>query len=140
MTNYFSDAELFAQCTADERHDCCLNYKENMEKTIELANKVREAYGAPIQVNSFFRSKEHNARVGGQPTSQHLEAGAIDIAPLASDHAKHPLHNALMIFNACKYLIRNGRATFGQVILYPTFVHISIYRGTHRNMLTRHYS
>ena len=137
MNNYFSDAELFAQCTPDERHDCCLNYKDNMEKTIALANKVRETYGSPIQVNSFFRSKEHNARVGGAPTSQHLEAGAIDLAPLASDHAKNPLHNALTIFNACKYLIRKGRAGFGQVILYPTFVHISIDRGSHHNQLIR---
>jgi uncharacterized protein YcbK (DUF882 family) len=39
-----------------------------------------------IQLTSWWRSREHNERVGGQPTSQHLVGTAIDVVgvPLAS--------------------------------------------------------
>lgn len=40
---------------------------------------VREWYGKPIRINSFFRSVATNRAVGGSKTSQHRWGEAIDI-------------------------------------------------------------
>lgn len=41
---------------------------------------VRDHFGKPIKVNSFFRSKGLNRAVGGSSTSQHVKGEAIDIS------------------------------------------------------------
>ena len=47
--------------------------------TAKVFQPVREWYGKPIRVNSFFRSPELNTRTGGSKTSQHCKGEAIDI-------------------------------------------------------------
>ena len=53
-----------------------------------LVNKVldplREKIGA-IRVNSGYRTPEHNAKVGGSITSQHVKGEAADIFPIEKD-------------------------------------------------------
>ena len=44
-----------------------------------ILDPLRDLLGAPITVNSGFRSQEVNARVGGVPTSQHTKGEAADI-------------------------------------------------------------
>ena len=45
----------------------------------KLFEPIREWYGKPIKVNSFFRNTQTNALVGGVKTSNHLRGEAIDI-------------------------------------------------------------
>lgn len=49
-----------------------------------VANKcfepLREWYGKPIRINSFYRSQLLNVKVGGSATSQHVKGEAIDIS------------------------------------------------------------
>ena len=45
----------------------------------EVFDKVREHFGKPLYVSSFFRSEELNAKIGGSKTSQHCKGEAIDI-------------------------------------------------------------
>jgi uncharacterized protein YcbK (DUF882 family) len=49
-----------------------------------VANKcfepLREWYGKPIKINSFYRSQLLNTKVGGSATSQHCKGEAIDIS------------------------------------------------------------
>jgi hypothetical protein len=52
------------------------NMKLVAEKCFE---PLREWYGKPIRVNSFFRSKALNKKVGGSPTSSHCQGCAIDM-------------------------------------------------------------
>lgn len=62
---------------------------ENIPSKVEQANleylvnnvldKVREIYGKPIKVNSGFRSKLVNKKVGGASNSQHTKGEAVDI-------------------------------------------------------------
>ena len=47
--------------------------------TAKVFQPVREWYGKPIRVNSFFRSPELNTRIDGSKTSQHCKGEAIDI-------------------------------------------------------------
>lgn len=48
---------------------------------------VREWYGKPIRINSFFRSADLNTRIGGSKTSQHCKGEAIDM-DTANDNKK----------------------------------------------------
>jgi zinc D-Ala-D-Ala carboxypeptidase len=49
-----------------------------------VANKcfepLREWYGKPIKINSFYRSQLLNTKVGGSATSQHCKGEAIDLS------------------------------------------------------------
>ena len=55
----------------------------NMKLVAEkLFEPIREKYGKPIKINSFFRCEELNKKVGGSASSQHtaLNGAAIDIS------------------------------------------------------------
>lgn len=45
-----------------------------------LFEPLREWYGKPIRINSFFRCEALNVAVGGAKTSQHCKGEAIDIS------------------------------------------------------------
>lgn len=48
----------------------------------ELVNRLqqlRDHFGKPVNINSGYRCKTHNARVGGDPRSSHMEGMAADI-------------------------------------------------------------
>lgn len=49
------------------------------EKTIKLLEELREWLGAPIVINSAYRSPGHNKKVGGATNSQHVKGTAVDI-------------------------------------------------------------
>ena len=70
---------------------------ETLARMKEVADNcfepLREWYGKPIRVNSFYRSEALNTAVGGSKTSQHVKGEAIDI-DTNSDNEK--------LFNWCK--------------------------------------
>ena len=41
---------------------------------------LREWYGKPIRINSFYRSQILNVKVGGSSSSQHCKGEAIDLS------------------------------------------------------------
>ena len=52
----------------------------NLERLVaNLLDPLREAYGAPIYVNSGYRCPALNRAVGGSASSQHLTGEAADI-------------------------------------------------------------
>lgn len=57
--------------------------KETLERMKKVAERcfepLREWYGKPIRINSFYRSPELNKAIGGSETSQHSFGEAIDI-------------------------------------------------------------
>jgi uncharacterized protein YcbK (DUF882 family) len=40
--------------------------------------EIRDRYGAPVIINSGYRSVEHNRAVGGSSNSQHIHGNAAD--------------------------------------------------------------
>jgi hypothetical protein len=56
---------------------------EHLKSMITVAEKcfepLREWYGKPLRVNSFYRGKDLNKAVKGSATSQHCKGEAIDI-------------------------------------------------------------
>jgi hypothetical protein len=90
--------------------------EENLRALVdEVLDPLREAYGKPIRVNSGYRCPRLNRLVGGSPNSQHMRGEAADIQPVVGNEAD-------LDFLA-RLLIANGK--FDQLILYPTFIHVS---------------
>ena len=52
---------------------------ENLKRVCGWLEVLRKRYGAPIIINSGYRSPQLNKRIGGVPTSNHLTGCAVDI-------------------------------------------------------------
>jgi len=86
----------------------------------DVLQPLRDAWGGPLFINSGYRCLELNKAVGGVPTSQHCLGEGADVG------CTDPL--------ALTRLIKRMRLDVDQVILYPSFVHISYRRdGCNRN-------
>lgn len=70
-----------------------------------------------FSVTSARRTPEQNKACNGAPNSQHLVGEAIDIKPYGSTSFGKLLE---MI-----HLYSDNVSTFDQLIIYPTFIHIS---------------
>ena len=49
------------------------------EGLVVLLQCIREHFGKPVTITSGYRTAEHNAKVGGAKSSQHLLGRAADI-------------------------------------------------------------
>ena len=92
---------------------------------------LREWYGKPIKINSFFRCDELNKKVGGAIGSQHSKGEAIDMSAGSKEENKK-------LFDWCKANLK-----FDQLIWEygsdegPAWVHISFRAGDNRNQVLR---
>jgi uncharacterized protein YcbK (DUF882 family) len=116
---YFSISELLKSDTAIKNklwNGAPKEAEENLRALVdEVLDPLREAYGRPIRVNSGYRCPKLNTLVGGTPNSQHMRGEAADIQPVVGNEADLP--------ELARILIENGK--FDQLILYPTFIHVS---------------
>lgn len=87
----------------------------NLIRLAVVLEGIRAHLGQPIMVNSSYRDKAHNKRVGGYPSSQHLTASAADIRA----HSLESLVTAIKEF-------QEDTGELGQVIIYSTFVHVGL--------------
>ena len=95
--------------------------EENLQALVDnVLDPVRERYGKPIRVNSGYRCPIHNRTVGGVPGSQHVKGEAADIAPAGLQLTAYGLKELARLVEVIK---ENGK--FDQLIIYPTFVHVS---------------
>lgn len=76
-----SKTRLSANFVAGEFACKCGQCKKIMVDS-ELVNRlqqIRDHFGVPVNVNSGYRCKTHNAAVGGDPQSSHMKGMAADI-------------------------------------------------------------
>ena len=93
--------------------------EENLRALVdEVLDPLREAYGKPIRVSSGYRCPQLNRLVGGSLNSQHMRGEAADIQPVIGKESD--------LDTLVRILIANGK--FDQLILYPTFIHVSYKR------------
>lgn len=91
-----------------------------------LFEPIRNWYGKPIKINSFFRSEAVNVKAGGATTSQHCKGEAIDIDAGNDNH---------LIWD---WLVKSG-LSFDQAISEkpingnPSWIHISYKLKGNRN-------
>lgn len=117
---YFSEKEM----RIDEKtpSDVRLNALHIAEKILD---PLREFINKPITINSWYRTPEYNASVGGVKGSQHTKGEAVDFVV-----------RGMTIEEIYAIVIRMG-LLFDQIILEygngTTWVHISLKRvGTNR--------
>ena len=80
VSKYFSVAEV----TQNDDRRIPIPGSEVEANILALAkelDKVREAWGGPIGVTSWYRPPTVNREVGGASQSQHLTGSAVDIYP-----------------------------------------------------------
>ena len=106
--------------------------RQNIEALVaNVLDPVRESYGKPIYVNSGYRCEAHNRKVGGVIRSQHLVGEAADISLRLTAYS---LQDELM--KLARIIVTQGR--FDQLILYPTFLHVSYKRnGNNRHRVLK---
>lgn len=90
---------------------------------VMLFEPLREWYGKPIKINSFFRCDTLNTAVGGAKNSQHAKGEAIDISAGSKEENKK-------LFDHVK-----ANFVFDQLIneYDYSWVHISYKVGMNRN-------
>lgn len=108
--------------------------KANIEALVEqVLDPAREQYGKPVCVNSGYRCARRNAAVGGVVGSQHMRGEAADIAPAGLQVTAYGLKE---LERLKQIIIENGK--FDQLIIYPTFLHVSWKRnGVNRKQVLR---
>lgn len=86
--SYFSLDEILAKNDRSELIDLIQDPAKvsNMQNLLHILDDLREEYGKPIIINSFYRDSAHNLRVGGVKTSKHLCGAAVDITSTDFDN------------------------------------------------------
>ena len=146
---YFKLTELI-RCYREDRQQRCKECRlqqaasrlpngieENIEALVEqVLDPARERLGKPVVVNSGFRCPLHNKAVGGVYNSQHVKGEAADIEP-AGFQGSTVSGFKEELAKLARIIVENGK--FDQLILYPTFVHVSWKRqgGNRREVLRK---
>jgi len=97
---------------------------EVLKNLTELAKNLevlRKHLGQPIRVTSGFRSKEHNAKIGGALNSFHVLGMAADIQVAKIKPEQ--------VAKAIELLIAEGKMKEGGLGIYKTWCHYD-HRGT----------
>ena len=80
LSKNFTLAEMVATSHRKLQDTPTLDVIQNLQKLCVLVlQPLRDTVGAPVYINSGYRSKRLNARVGGVPNSYHLLGKAADI-------------------------------------------------------------
>ena len=131
----------FTESTTAQKHgianipdaDAVENLKRLCEHTLE---PLREALQLPVVITSGFRTKELNSMLAhASERSQHMLGQAADlyVGWNGSDEEK-PSRRELLI-KAFHQIILDEGIDYDQLILYPTFIHVS-YASKERNRHT----
>lgn len=142
---HFSEKEFWCRCSQCQKGDAEMGIPpggmiggvpENVKALVEnVLDPLREKYGKPIRVNSGYRCPKHNLAVGGASRSQHLLGEAADIAPVSSFRVQDPGYKDELA-RLVEIIKENGK--FDQLIIYPSFVHVSWKRfGPNRKQTLR---
>ena len=92
---------------------CCGEKGRVSPWLIHLLNKIREGLGKPMYVNSGYRCKKHNEKVGGKENSAHRRGTAADIKCTNS-------HDRFIIIELAY------EVGFKRLKPYPTFIHLDV--------------
>ena len=89
LSKNFTLEEMVATSHRKLQDTPALEVVQNLQKLCVLVlQPLRDSLGAPVYINSGYRSKRLNARVGGVANSRHLQGKAADIHCDNFDYAK----------------------------------------------------
>ena len=84
------------------------------DELVDLLQEIRDHFGAAVTINSGYRTKTHNEKVGGSPKSQHMLGTAADIVVKGAD--------PLTVAQYAEYLLPES----GGIGVYKTFTHVDV--------------
>jgi len=96
--------------------------KKVSNELISMLDVARKKYGKSISINSGYRTRDHNAKVGGTPNSSHLKGLAADIKCVNSTD-RFKLEGILR------------EVGFKRIGIGETFIHIDIDKDKSQNVL-----
>lgn len=117
--SYFTFLELIKTDQSEQNIPACMEHVENLVTLCDFLNDLREDFGAPIVVNSAFRTPVVNHAVGGVPRSLHLYGRAADIRP---NHGKDFYYE----LSRLAQVIKKYEDDLTEFLIYKTFIHIAI--------------
>ena len=80
LSRNFTLQEMVATSHGKLQDTPTLEVIQNLQKLcVHVLQPLRDTVGAPVYINSGYRSKKLNAKVGGVPNSRHLLGKAADI-------------------------------------------------------------
>lgn len=100
--------------------------KVNLTALVDnVLDPTRERYGARIHVNSGYRTEGYNQKIGGTRGSQHCCKNGSAAADICAVHEEFGGMAEWKNANKriAKAIVEGG--VWDQMILYPTFVHVS---------------
>ena len=103
--------------------------------SIHTLEPLREALGLPIVITSGYRCKALNDLIAHHShRSQHMEGRAADffIGVQSSKVKVQGASQRELLIEAFRTIITNPKINFDQLIIYPTFIHVS-YVGSGKN-------
>jgi uncharacterized protein YcbK (DUF882 family) len=117
LTNNFSLNEFECNC------GCKIPdfVKKNIETLAKDLQVLRDTIGKPIKITNSYRCKEHNQKVGGVKTSQHILGKAADLQVDGMEPKEVADH--------VEALMKSELITKGGVGRYSTFTHVDV-RGS----------
>lgn len=92
--------------------------KENIQKLVKNLEVIRAAAGAPMRINSGYRSPAHNASIGGAKNSFHMKGMAADFTIKGLTIPQS--------ISLIEKLISQGKIMEGGLGTYKTFIHYDI--------------
>lgn len=118
LSPHFSYAE-FTRTSSRLPNDPSDAVFDRLRETAWAMEGVRAMLGGhPLKITSGFRTVEVNLKVGGSPSSDHVHGYAVDFQAPKSG-------NAHEVFSWLARSLTASRFPFDQLILYPSWVHIS---------------
>ena len=102
LTKDFSMSEFWCPCCKS------INMSPIFMKNLQ---ELRDIYAQPMVINSGYRCKSHNSKVGGVENSKHLSGIAADIA----------VHDAHSRYRLVQIALRLG---FKGIGIYKSFIHL----------------
>ena len=118
IPNYFKFSEFIITSVKVSNYPLDSDSLSNLSRLWYILNRIRHCFGAPIYINSAFRTPSVNSAVGGVPNSYHLQGRAADICTLP-----HLMDDFRQFLNDIKEQHPN---LFVEFIDKGTFFHIAI--------------
>ena len=132
LSPHFKLREFVASRKAEEHGIDNTPPNEAVEKLRRLCEgclePLREALGLPVVVTSGFRTKLLNDLLAhSSERSQHMQGCAADfyVREIVGQARNEGLSHRELLIKAFREILTNPKIDFDQLILYPTFIHVS---------------
>lgn len=95
ISKYFYWKEVFTSSAFNNKNyykTTPLSVLNNAKRHADKLDRVREVYGSPMSIASWYRPAEYNRAIGGATNSQHIQGTATDFN--GSYNTKRAIYNA----------------------------------------------